>query len=296
MTTDTGASWTITAPGVWDIPEDAYHADPVPGGSLSSTTARRLLPPSCPALARHAATHPATSGAFDLGSTVHALVLGSGPGIVEVDADSWRTTAAKTVRDEARAAGQVPLLSKDLDEARTIRDAVLSDPLACALLRGYDGAAEQTIVWKEPVPHPVQDGETAVWARARLDWCPDPVCDMPTIVDVKTTSKPLHDDAVSRTVWDYAYHQQEDWYRRGWQAIHGEDPDFAFVFVSVVPPHLVRVVTLDDTYRADAAARNRRAVDVWAACRATGDWPAYPNTLDPITPPRWAHLMEDHTL
>lgn len=45
MTTTT---WTITEPGVYDLPAEVYHADPVEGGSLSSTGARKLLPPSCP--------------------------------------------------------------------------------------------------------------------------------------------------------------------------------------------------------------------------------------------------------
>src|SRR5258708_26204894 len=38
--------------GVYGIPADAYHADPIEGGSLSSSGARRLLPPGCPALFR----------------------------------------------------------------------------------------------------------------------------------------------------------------------------------------------------------------------------------------------------
>jgi len=33
----------IRRPGLYDLPEHIYHADPVPGGSLSSTGARRLL-------------------------------------------------------------------------------------------------------------------------------------------------------------------------------------------------------------------------------------------------------------
>ena len=32
--------------GVYDIPEDLYHRDPVPGGSLSCSGAKKLLPPS----------------------------------------------------------------------------------------------------------------------------------------------------------------------------------------------------------------------------------------------------------
>ena len=45
--------------GVYDgMDEDAYHADPVPGGSLSASGAKLLLPPSCPALYHYRRDHP----------------------------------------------------------------------------------------------------------------------------------------------------------------------------------------------------------------------------------------------
>jgi len=37
----------ITEPGVYALPADVYHADPVAGGSLSSSGAKKLL--ACPA-------------------------------------------------------------------------------------------------------------------------------------------------------------------------------------------------------------------------------------------------------
>jgi len=37
------ADYEVTEPGVYDIPEDAYHRDPVKGGSLSYSGAKKLL-------------------------------------------------------------------------------------------------------------------------------------------------------------------------------------------------------------------------------------------------------------
>jgi hypothetical protein len=51
----------ITEPGVYDIAEDHYHADPVPGGSLSNSGAKKLLPPSCPAKFAYEREHPPQS-------------------------------------------------------------------------------------------------------------------------------------------------------------------------------------------------------------------------------------------
>jgi hypothetical protein len=45
----------ITEPGIYQMTNEEYHAD---RGSLSSSGARKLLPPSCPALFRHAQDTP----------------------------------------------------------------------------------------------------------------------------------------------------------------------------------------------------------------------------------------------
>src|SRR5207248_11468429 len=82
----------IVEPGVYDITNDVYHADPVPQGSLSSTGARQLTPPNCPALFKWQLDHPEPpNSVFDIGTAAHKLVLGDGPQIVEVDADDWRS-------------------------------------------------------------------------------------------------------------------------------------------------------------------------------------------------------------
>jgi PDDEXK-like domain of unknown function (DUF3799) len=275
----------VEKPGVWDLPEADYHADPVRrlGGSLSSTTARKLLPPSCPALARWAVDHPVHKDAFDLGSVTHALTLGAGCPIVEVPASSWQTNAAKAAREEARERGAVALLSKDLAAAMAMRDAVHADPVAHALLT-LPGRPEQTLIWQE-------DG---TWCRAMCDRWPDPDAGAPVIVDVKTTPD-VSDEHLQRSIWNFGYHQQEDWYRRGYVAVHGLQADFAFVFVKTEPPHLVRVVQLDEQLLNIGRARNDEALAVWRECTASGDWPAYP-PVDDITligPPRWARTRED---
>src|SRR4051794_32399270 len=84
-------------PGVYDdMPVAAYHADPVPGGSLSCSGAKKLLPPSCPALyAWERDNPPAPTTTFELGHAAHQRVLGVGPEIVVVDAETWNTNAVK---------------------------------------------------------------------------------------------------------------------------------------------------------------------------------------------------------
>ena len=191
-------------------------------------------------------------------------------------------------RDVVREQGHVALLTRDVAAAHAMRDAVHADPLAHAVLSA-PGKAEQTLAWQE-------DG---TWARAMLDRWPDPDADVHSldytmIVDVKTAVD-VSDEHLTKTAWAYGYHQQEDFYRRGYRAVHDVDPDFAFVFVRSSPPHLVRVVQLDDMLRAAGRDANDRALAVWRDCQESGDWPAYPPVGDItlIGPPRWARTWED---
>jgi len=284
VTTDTAE---VLGTGRYDLPEAEYHRDPLRhlGGSLSSTVARKLLPPSCPALAKHAADNPEHKDAYDLGSVTHKMTLGSGPRIVEVPADTWQTKAAREAREQARAEGAVALLSKDVARAVAMRDAVHADPLAHALLT-RPGKPEQTLIWRE--------GD--IWGRAMLDYWPDP--DQPggpIGVDLKKTAKAVDDESLAKTVWQYAYHCQQDWYQRGYEAVHGLRCDFVFIFVMDAPPHLVRMIRLDDDFLDDARIRNNNAVKAWRDCTTADSWPGYVNNLEPIAPPRWANTLEDYT-
>src|SRR5487761_1085061 len=116
-----GSRWPviITGPGMYDgMPEDEYHRDPVPEGSLSSTGARHMLPPSCPALYRYEQDHPVYKAVFDFGSAAHKMVLGTGPKLEIIEYDDWRTKDAQDRKKAARAAGFVPLLRRDMPASR----------------------------------------------------------------------------------------------------------------------------------------------------------------------------------
>lgn len=283
--TPTDATGLVSSPGRYDLPEEQYHLDPLRhlGGSLSSTVARKLLAPSCPALARHAMDNPEHRDTFDLGSVTHSLTLGRGCEIIEVPAEAWNTNAVKAIREQARDDGKVALLTKELRSAEAMRDAVHAELTAHALLT-LPGAPEQTLIWRE--------GDT--WCRAMLDRWSDPDQGLRIAVDLKTTAGGLDDESLSETVWRYAYHCQAEWYMRGYRAVHGVPAEFYFIFVSKDPPHLVRVFPLTDDLLADARARNDEALAVWRRCLDENHWPRYENTLTPIGAPRRAHLREDY--
>lgn len=275
----------ITEPGVYDIPAEDYHADPVPEGSLSSTGARRLLSPSCPALFRYEQDNGQEHRAeFDLGHAAHKLVLGVGPDIEHVDAADWKTKAAREQRDKAYQCGAVPLLTADRDRVVAMAAALRTHPLARALLTPDRGKAEQTLVW--------QDEETGVWRRALVDWLAGYGTRRPILVDYKTT---VHADpeSIRRSVAKYGYHCQAAWYLDGAHTLGWpDDTAFLFIFQEKTAPHLVSVVELDDIALGIGRERNRRAIDVYVECRTTGHWPGYSDDVTYIALPAWAERRE----
>lgn len=270
----------ITEPGVYDIPDADYHADPVPGGSLSSSGVRMLLPPSCPALYRYWADHGSAPKAdYDFGHAAHLEVLGAGPPVRVVDAPDWRTKAAREARDEAYAAGEVPLLAADHWTVREMASALRSNPIVRALFNTDSGRPEQSLFWVDEV-----------WRRARLDWLPERRgMGRVILADYKTTNCAAP-DAITKAIYNYGYHQQGAWYLDGAQRLGlvGEDAAFLFVFQEKTPPYLVTVVQPDAMALRVGRDLNRRAVEVYRECLLTGRWPGYSEDVELVGLPAWA--------
>ncbi len=277
----------ITEPGVYQLTAEQYHADPVAGGSLTSTGARRLLPPSCPAMYRYEADHGQEhKQVWDIGHAAHLLVLGSGPEFVVIDADSYRTKDAKQARDDAYSDGKVPLLAYEYEQVGAMAAAIRQHPIASTLFDPDHGNAEQTLVWRDPA--------TGLMCRARLDWLRVPAPGRRLIIPDYKTCASADPEALSRSVATFGYHQQAAWYLAGAQALGLAGPDAAFLFVAQEkrPPHLVSVIELDHVALRIGADRNRRALDVYAHCRDTGEWPPYVDGVGLISLPRWAEVAE----
>lgn len=273
-------------PGIYEMSDQEYHADPVPGGSLSSSGARLLLPPSCPARFHYQREHgqpPAEH--FDIGHAAHRLVLGVGPELVEVQASDWRTKAAREQAAAARARNAVPLLSDELERVKQMADALALHPIARALFDPDRGRPEQTLIWR--------DGPSRVMRRARFDWLPDAGPGRMIIPDYKTC-RSADPDALARSVHQFGYHQQADWYRAGAIALGlaGDDTAFVFVCQEKDPPYLVTVVELDAMALRIGAIRNRRALEVYARCTSTGQWPGYVEGIELLSLPPWVEMQE----
>lgn len=265
------AGVTITEPGIYDLPADVYHGDPVKGGSLSSSGARKLLPPSCPALFKYQLDHqPLPTDDMTFGSAAHKLALHAGADIVEVDADSWRTNAAKDAKREALAGGKIPLLTKDVLEAHAMVTVLKKNPIAAALLNPERGRTEQTLVWQCP--------DTGVMCRAMLDFLPHIVTGRRMVLADYKTCPDASREKVSRSVWDLGYFIQCAWYLDGVKVLGlDRDPAMLFVFQERQAPFLVHVTELDATALEAGRFYMRQARRIYAECTASGIWPGHGN-------------------
>lgn len=253
----------VRKPGtVYEGVSDAeYHGD---HGSLSSSGARKLLPPSCPAVFKHERDNgPQKAAHFDEGHAAHALVLGTGLEIIEIDAPSWQSNAAKQARKDAYDAGQVPLLSEKLAEIKAMAAAVREHELAAELLA--DGQPELSAYSVDP----------ATWTklRARTDWLTK-FRGQVTAVDYKT-SRNADPKLFAASASGIGYHCQDAFYRDVFAACDIQIERFIFLCQEKTPPYLVSVHEFGAEDIDLGRRLNRLAIDIYAACVAEDYWPGY---------------------
>lgn len=287
--TDERTLSAITGPGVYDgIPEATYHRDPVKGGSLSSSGARKLLAPSCPAIFKYEQDHkPPHKKEFDFGHAAHELVLGVGSGIEVIEAADWKKKDAQEAKKAAYANDKVPLLPKEMDVVKAMANAIREHPIAGALFRPGTGKPEQSLFWKDPA--------TSVICRARFDWLPTQVKGKRLVIGDYKTAHSLTDRDLQKAIHEHGYHQQDDFYRAGARAlgIGDKDTSFVFIFQMKKPPYLIRVVELDWVARRIGRERNEKALKTYAHCMETGHWPGFSDTIEIFSLPVYAERQHD---
>ncbi|MYR30703.1 hypothetical protein GTW20_00470 [Nocardiopsis alba] len=271
----------VTQPGVYDLPEAVYHADPVPSGSLSSTGARKLL--ECPAkfhFDRYTKKPP--NPTFDFGSAAHKMILGEGPELVVIDADSYRTKDARDARDAAYGRDAIPLLPAEYRQIEQMAAVLSEHPVAAKVFSTERGLAERSLFW-------VDDG-TGVWCRARVDHLPEAEMGAPYFIasDFKTT-KSADPKEIGKAVYDYGYHIQAAWYLEGIRALRlHHDLRMVFVFQEKSAPFLVTVIELDGVALRIGHNQAKQALATYKKCSESGVWPGYSDRVETIALPAWA--------
>lgn len=251
--------------GLFTMSDAAYHADPCPAPSLSSSIAAFLVERSpWHAWWHHPKLNPAwepegPSNTLEFGKLCHRLVLGKGAEIATWEGDDWRKKEARAFREEALAAGLIPVTLPQRERAEAVLEAFQKQ------MQLPEGHAERVWVAQDPV--------SDAFLRCRTDWDSGA-----TIFDYKTISGSAHPRAAARHAANLGYDFQQAFYET---VIGRVDPGlagrlrFVFLFQEVDPPHALSQIEFTE---ADVGVQRRRvdfAIECWAECLRSGDWPGY---------------------
>lgn len=261
----------ITEAGVYDMPAEAYRADPCPAPSLSSSGAR-LIMQRCPALYWHQRQNPSPSTRpMELGTIAHRLVLEGRRVedthlVVPKGFSMEHTTKHADLIAELKQTGKRPVRQEDFDTIAGMAEALRAHEWASAAFT--NGRAEPSLFWR--------DRYFGIWCRARLDFLP---AGGSIVADYKTCVS-AEPEAIRRAVKDHGYHMQADW--NSWACRELgliDNPTFLLVFQEKEPPWLIVPVVLDDDALDWGAALNGKAREIFCRCLDAGRWPGYADDI-----------------
>lgn len=270
---------------ILDVSPDDYHA--LPG--LSSSVAKILLTRS----PKHAhAAHGFYGGqgkkptkAMDKGSVGHNLVLGKGKDYEILQFGDYKSKAAQAARDAARAQGKTPILIEAFEEACVLAESIRVKLADRRIV--LDGQSELAVAWTDFA----SDG-TEVECRAMFDhvWIDDG-----GILDLKFTEN-ASPDSVERNAENMGYAIQAHAYQRALVALRPHlagRTRFLFAFCETDDVGEINLSTPDGSFDHLGQQRWQRALDLWAKCLKTDEWPGYGDSIRTISSPVWALQKEE---
>jgi hypothetical protein len=291
----------IAEPGIYEVSEAKYHADPCEPFSLSRSIAHLMITEN-PKKAHRA--HPKMGGksdvkptrAMDDGSIVHALVLGKGADIRPITAvygpkheragevvTDFNTKAAQEQRDAIRADGGIPVLAHRLpglrDCAAEMLRQIRQHPDGKAFFA--PGRSEAMLVWRE--------GDLLL--RIMVDRLPDdPLLPAYDVKMTELSAAPGSWDRRFQTI--YAF--QDAFYRRGLRAVRGVEPmPLLFPVGELKEPYCMAMHAAAPSLREIADRQVERAIQAWAQCVKTNCWPGYPLFTAWVEASGWQIAAED---
>lgn len=294
----------IKVPGLYQLDDVDYFADPCPQPSLTQSIAKLLIERS----PMHAAfAHPRlnpqwqpdSEKKFDVGNIAHALLMGRGRQIHLVDADDWRTKAAKDERETALKQGKQPCLRKHMTLGLAMHHAAQQTLSECGIewREGTGIHSESTMIWYERPP-----GEKitkakkraafkgGLWLRTKMDrvvFNPSHI----VVYDYKTTGMSAADGDATRRLYDAGWDIQAAMHARGLTALHplmAGCTRHVFIVQETDAPYCCNIFELPESVMTGGRKRLERAIALWADCTKKNSWPAYTKRVHPIFYPSWA--------
>jgi len=214
---------------------------------------------------------------MDIGTFAHAMLLEGGTdALVKIDAEDWRTKAAKEARDAAHASGKIPILSKKVAQVELMVKAAREFISGSEIAGVFDsGEPEVTMVFRH--------GD--ILCKARADWL---TSDRKICLSYKTTAGTANPEAWIRTQLP-SYDVATVFYERAVLAVSPDIEETLCVHLvqEQSAPFACSLVALAPALEDLAAKKMDRAVELWAQCQANGTYPAYPSRICYAEPKPW---------
>lgn len=275
----------ITEPGIYDMTDAEYQADPCEGGSLRSSTAWKLIAPGstpahaafdCPRL--NPLWEPKHERYFNIGKAAHAYLFSKGAHIVLIHGNDYsrnepdggpKAEMKRLRRDRAYEQGLVPLLVPEHHQVMQMVKAAkkqIADLVAAGTIEAnpFDEVqSEKVLVWRDQ----------GVLCRAMMDgFSTDHDC----LSEYKTEGQSAGIDTWQWKARKLGYVFRLAFYRRGLEALKMAFSPTVRIFVQeTTPPHLLNLVRVDDELLAREDLRVQQALKVWRHCSATNHWPGF---------------------
>ena len=204
---------------------------------------------------------------------------------VEPNADG-RTKEGKAIKAEFALASidKTVVTSSQYAQAIEMRDAVLKNPKAIALLKG-----------QHEVPYFWTDEETGEECKCRAD-CVTDLTNSSIIIDLKSASDAAP-DAFQREAIKYGYHFQTAFYKSGMDKVRNKDHRFVFIVVEKKPPYAVNIVEATPEFINYGEQLMRKFLAQYHECKQTGNWWGYngpENKIGKLDLPPWLAKQVDN--
>lgn len=302
-----GPDEKIVEPGFYNITLDRHHAQPCDGPSVTSGVLRKMeLESPADVWAFHLLNpnrwEREQTDALRLGRAMAAYVEGGMDAVAQhfmvLPADKPRKPTdaqiaaydAGKITDANRASVEFwravekdprdPLTEAEQKMIEDMGKALALDPGACAAMGGIP---EVTMA--------VQDERTGLWLLSR----PDTVSFDGMMTDYKkinTQGRPFNHRVIDNRITEHGYDMQMSLAADVFEALTGDRPEVvAIVGQWDKPPHHVVLREILDEDLRLASFRNRRAIDRFAECLASGHWPGPGDDVGYYRRPEWQRDM-----
>lgn len=254
----------------YDIPADEYHSGKGRPAALSASIAGILYGKSpLHAWCAHSQLNPAyqsyEDSKFDIGTCAHSMLLENDESKIAVlEFDDYRKKEARERRDEARASGKTPILSKHM---RAVQNMVLA-------AKGFIKQTELAHVLSDGHPEvTIFQQHEGMYLKSRLDWL---TTDKKIIVDLKTTDGAAKPEAFIRgPMRALHYDMKAEFYRMMVGLETGTTPNFYWLVQETEYPYACSWVGMAPSLQELGQRKLQIAMRLWKTCMDTGNWPCY---------------------